>query len=176
MAEYILINENWIKDYTPLTKAVDPNLMKQSALTMQDMYIAPRLGDALLRECKTQAEAGTLSGYYATLVNDYLRKALTWYTTYDLLPRLYVRYDNGGPQIHISDETNQIEQVDLQREVADALEKAQFYTKRMVDWLCVNGSNMPEYTSNTAPDRSPTAAQVFSQSGMTFSQGKRNYG
>lgn len=174
MAEYIFIDENYLKDYTQLTDAVDPELMYPAALVAQDKWVTPRTGDALMRKLKTDAEADSLTGLYATLVNTYLRKALVWWTMVELLPRLYVRWDNAAPQIRINDETNQIEQGDLRREVEYARETAQHYTDRMVDWLCVNGSQMPEYNNNTSPDRPPTSDDVFNQSGLTVSSGRRN--
>lgn len=175
MAEYILIDENYIKDYTQLTSAVDADLMLPAALLAQDKYIGARIGDDLLEKVKTDAQAGTLTGLYATLVNTYLRKALVWWTLVELLPRLYVRWDNAAPQIRINDETNQIEQSDLHREIEDARQNAQHYTKRMMDWLCDNASSIPELTSNQFPDRPPTYNDVFNQSGLTISTGARNY-
>lgn len=175
MAEYIFIDENYLKDYTQLTDAVDPELMYPAALAAQDMYVQPYVGDALMRKLKTDAENDTLAGDYATLVNDYLRKPLVWWTMVELVDDLYVRWDNAAPQIRINDETNQIEQSDLKRARERCRSKAEYYTQRMVDWLCVNGSSMPEYNSNTAPDRSPTSAEVINQSGITFSTGRRNY-
>ena len=174
MAEILLIDENYIKDYTFLTDAVDAELIQPAVLLAQDKHIGARLGDALLDKCKADADAGTLTGLYETLVDDYVRKCLTWWTLVDLLPRLYVRWDNAAPQIRTNDETNQIEQVDLNREINAARDNAAYYTKRMVDWLCVNGSSLPEYNSNTAPDRPPTSAEVFNQSGLTVSGGRRD--
>ena len=173
MAEYIFIDENYIKDYTQLTDAVDPELIYPAALLAQDKYINSRTGDNLMRKLKEDAAADNLTGLYETLVNDYLRKALVWWTMVELIPDLYVRMDNGAPQIRISDETNQIEQADLRRAVSKAEDNAQFYTKRMTEWLCVNGSGMPEYNTNTAPDRAPTSRDVYNESGLTVSSGSR---
>jgi hypothetical protein len=126
-----------------------------------------------MRKLKTDAEAGTLAGLYATLVDDYLRKALVWATMVELFPELYVRKDNGAPQIHTSDGTTQIDQADFHRDRSNYRSNMQLYVKEMTDWLCVYGSQIPEYNSNVAPDQAPTAQQVFNQNGLTISSGRR---
>jgi hypothetical protein len=175
MADYVFIDEQYLKVYTTLTSTVDADLIQPMALLAQDKYITPLTGDSLMEKLKTDAAAGTLSGLYATLVNTYLRKALVWATMVELLPELYVRKDNGAPQIRISDETNQIEQTDLNRDLASYRENMQHYLKRMEEWLCYNGSSMPEYLDNTPPERNPRHGNIYNQSGLTFSSGRRNY-
>jgi hypothetical protein len=174
MAEYILIDEDYIKAYTPLTSAVDSDLIMVCALLAQNKYIRTRLGDALMRKIKTDAEAGTLTGLYATLTNDFVRIALAWGTMVELLPEMYVRKDNATPQIHTSENTAQIEQADLHRDISRYRDNMELYVSYMIDWLCVNGANIPEYSSNTAPDRPPTSQDVFNQNGLTISSGTRN--
>ena len=173
MAEYVLINETYIKAYAPITSAVDANLIRTSTVLAQDKWIKPRVGDALMRKLKTDAQAGTLAGLYATLVNDYLRKALVWATMTELMNELYVRKDNGAPQIHTSEGTTTIDQNDFHRDKSAYRDNMQHYIKEMTDWLCVYGSQMPEYNQSVAPDKPPTSEQVFNQNGMTISSGFR---
>jgi hypothetical protein len=61
---------------------------------------------------------------------------------------LYVKTDNGSLVIRTSEDTTPITQTDLQNYRDQSRSKAMFYTQRMVDFLCFNQSDFPEYTTN----------------------------
>ena len=88
----------------------------------------------------------------------------------EMLPNLYVKLDNGGLVIRTAENTSAISEDDLHREIENARQNAQFYTTRLVEYLCNNSSLFPEYKSNTSPDMSPET-QVYYQNGMTISGG-----
>lgn len=88
----------------------------------------------------------------------------------EMLPNLYVKLDNGGLVIRTAENTAAIGPDDLHREIENARQNAQFYTTRMVEYLCHNQTSFPEYTSNTSPDMFPQKTAYF-QNGMTISIG-----
>jgi len=73
----------------------------------------------------------------------------------DLVPSLYVKVDNGGLVIRTAENTSPISSDDLNREVERARENAQFYTQRLVSYLCNNSNLFPEYSSNSGADMTP---------------------
>jgi len=46
---------------------------------------------------------------------------------------------------------------DLKPLMDQALDMAQFYRQRLIDYLCDNSASYPEYLSNTGSDLSPTS-------------------
>ena len=88
----------------------------------------------------------------------------------ELIPNLYVQLDNGGLVIRSADNTTQISQDDLHREIERARQNAQFYTSRMIAYLCANNALFPEYSSNTGADMTPETS-VYYQNGMSVSLG-----
>ena len=159
-----------MKRLTQLNGGVEDAVMVPAIILAQDKYLQQYLGTDLLNKLKADVSAGTVSGDYATLLDSYVRKATVWWTMVELLPNLYVKLDNGGLVIRTAENTAAISEADLHREVENARQNAQFYTSRLVEYLCANQSSFPEYTSNTSPDMFPES-QVYYQNGMTISYG-----
>jgi len=59
----------------------------------------------------------------------------------------------------------------LNREINGARNNAQFYTERMIDYLCNNTSLFPEYNQANG-DEMVAEKKAYFQSGMEISQGR----
>ena len=94
--EILLINEDYIKKYTPLTDAVDPNLIRPAIYLAQDKYLTNFLGTNLTVKLKSDVSGGTLAGDYETLLNEYVLKVVLWWTMVELYPSLLYKHDNGN--------------------------------------------------------------------------------
>ena len=169
-AEVLFVNPDYMKRMTQLNGGVEDAVMVPAIILAQDKHIQQYLGTDLLNILKSKIESDDLTGNYEALVDGYVRKATVWWSMVELLPNLYVKLDNGGLVIRTSDSTAPISQADLHREIENARQNAQFYTARMVDYLCQNSSLFPEYNSNQSPDMAPDKT-VYYQNGMTISTG-----
>ena len=169
-AEVLFVNADYIKRLTPINGSVEDQVLAPAIILAQDKYLQQFLGTDLLNKLKSDIAGSGVSGDYATLLDTYVRKATCWWTMVEVLPTLYVKLDNGGLVIRTSDSTAPISQADLHREIENARQNAQFYTARMVDYLCQNSSLFPEYNSNQSPDMAPDKT-VYYQNGMTISTG-----
>ena len=147
--EVLLIDENYIKKYTWINGSVDPLLLYPAIYLSQDKYAQLYLGTDLYNRIKEDVVNDDITGAYATLLDNYLRRMIMWWTMYEVLPHLYVKTDNGSLVIRTSEDTQPISQTDLQNYRDQARQQAMFYTQRMVDYLCHNSSDFPEYTTNT---------------------------
>jgi len=173
-AEILFVNPDYLKRMTQLNGGVDDTVMIPSIILAQDKYIQQYLGTDLLNKLKSDVQAGSVAGDYETLLDTYVRKATVWWAMVEMIPNLYVKLDNGGLVIRTAENTGAISQADLHREIENARQNAQFYTTRMVDYICANQSSFPEYTSNTSPDMFPQST-VYYQNGMTISTGHEGY-
>jgi len=138
MTEVLFINGDYIKKYSPINGSVEEAYMVSSIYLAQDKWVQPLIGSALLEKLKADVVAGSLSGLYLTLMNDYLRKCLLWYSVYEMLPNMYVKIDNGSLVIRTSDNATTITEQDLEREMSRALANGNFYADRMKYFLCNN--------------------------------------
>jgi hypothetical protein len=163
--EILLINEELLKKYTPLTDAVDPNIIRPCIYVAQDMYLQNFLGTNLTIKLKDDVVNGTLADQYETLLNEYVIKLLIWWTLVELYPSLLYKHDNGNLVSRQSEDTTPVTKGEMESLKEKARENARFYTKRLVDYLRFNSSLYPEYTNNTNdnifPDRNPYGKSNF---------------
>lgn len=169
-AEVLFVNPDFLKRLTSLNGSVEDSYVIPSVILAQDKYLQQYLGTDLLDKLKADVKASSLTGNYLTLMDEYVRKVVCWWTMVDLVPTLYVKIDNGGLVIRSSDNTQAISPDDLYREVERARTNAQFYTQRLLSYLCNNSELFPEYSSNSNGDMTPDT-QAYSQNGLTISGG-----
>jgi hypothetical protein len=171
-AEVCFINADYFKRYSQVNGSVLETYILPHVILSQEKYIQSYLGTQLYEKLKTDITAATISGDYAILLDTYVRKATLWWSMVDMLPSMHVRIDNGGLVIRSSEDTTPITRDDLFMEVNRARDNAQYYSARLVSYLCNNSSLFPEYSTNTGSDICPTK-KVYSQSGFEISSNRR---
>jgi len=169
-AEVLFVNPDYMKRITQLNGGVEDAVMVPAIILAQDKHLQQYLGTDLLEKLKADVSGGTITGNYEALLDGYVRKVVVWWSMVELLPNLYVKLDNGGLVIRTAENTAAISEADLHREIENARQNAQFYTTRLVEYLCYNLSFFPEYTSNTGADMFPEKTAYY-QNGMTISRG-----
>ena len=171
-AEVLFINADYLKRFTHVNGSVEEAYIQPSVMLAQDKYIQSFLGTDLFTKLKTDIAASSLAGDYVTLMNNHIRRVTLWWTMLELVPRMHVRLDNGGLVIRISEDSQPITKGDLNRELDLARQNAQFYTDRMIDYLCENSSLFPEYSSNSSDDIKPEK-KAYYVAGMEISIGNK---
>jgi len=146
----LMCSRNDIVKRTPLGGNIDPEKIIPFVKTAQDKYILLALGTVLYNKIQNDIEAGTLTGIYQTLVNEYIIDTLVHYAMVEALPFLAYTIANGGIVKNISSEQatsptkNDIDFL-LQKELATA----QYYGERLVTYLIAFSSDYPEYLATT---------------------------
>jgi hypothetical protein len=76
-----MVDEQWVKDNSPIDDNVDTKLLRNAMRTAQDIYIRDLIGSGLYDEVLTQINAGTLSADADNLllVNTYIAPCLLHY-------------------------------------------------------------------------------------------------
>lgn len=151
--EILFIDENYVKRYTWVNGSVDPLLMYPAIYLAQDEHIQQILGTDLYVLIKELIETGDITdpqyANYKTLLDSYLRKATCWWALYEMLPNLYIKTDNGSLVIRRSESTEPISNEDLKNYREESRLKALYYSKVMVNYICKNRPNFPEFNTNT---------------------------
>jgi hypothetical protein len=161
----LYISATRLKKDTALGGSVDDNLIMPYILLAQDMHILPILGSDLDAKLKSDIQAGSLTGDYKTLVEDYLQKALVQFSFTQLMPYLRLRFVNNAVVVMgATDQSSSATYDDLKPVMDTATNAAEFYRQRMIDYLGDKGSAaFPEYSSNTdAGELSPTTRNYYS--------------
>lgn len=171
--EVLFVNDEFMKEYTPINGSVDYKFMKPFIMTAQDKYLHQYLGSNLLNKLKTDHPIFT--GTYLTLVDVYVRKVVCFWALVEMLPSLRVKINNGTLATHSTEDWQAITEQELKRLVDTHTSTAHYYTQRLVDFLCDNSSLIPEYNSNTLNNVYPIT-KVYGGFSMRTSNGARPTG
>ncbi len=132
-------------------------------LLAQDMNILPILGTDLDTKLKADIQAGSLSGAYKTLVEDYIQPALVQYSFVSLVPYLRLRFVNNAVVVMgATDQSSSASYEDLRPVMDTAENAAEFYRQRMIEYIRNNTSSFPEYSTNSGADLDPTTNNYYS--------------
>ena len=91
MTTTLLISENKLKNFSDLNNALDPDLLKNAIREAQDIDLQRMLGFKLYNKIIDDVAAGTISGVYKSLLDDYIQDALLYWSYYEALEAIYLR-------------------------------------------------------------------------------------
>ena len=148
-----------IKKKSIISGNVDPDKIVQFVEVAQDTHIQNYLGGKLYKKLQDLIVNNQLddaaNSDYKTLVDTYIKPMLIWYTQADYMPFAAFSIGNGGVYKHISENSESVTMEELNMLAARAMETAEFYTRRFVDYMDHNSSLYPEYTSTANEDMNP---------------------
>lgn len=138
---------------------VDSDKILQFVEVAQDTHIQNYLGSALYNKLQTLIVAATINDVgnadYKTLLTDYVKPMLVWYSQATYLPFSLFQLKNGGLYKHTSENAEAVNKDELDYIIQRTRDNAEFYTKRFLDYMCANSTLYPEYISNTTGDMYP---------------------
>lgn len=127
----------------------------------QEIEIQNFLGTDLYNRISADIIAGTLTGDYLNLVNDYVQPMLIWWAQVSYLPYAAYQIKNGGVFKHTSENSESVSKSEVDYLVGKARDTAEYYTRRFIDYMSFNSSTFPEYNSNSDSDVYPSNDSLF---------------
>ena len=160
MAGYVLfISEDKLKDSTAINLNVDVNLLLPYVRQAQKLYVETKLGTDLNQKLKDLIVAGTVGAVgneaYKTLLDDYIGDMLPNWALYNCIPYLRFKVENGNIYSKTSETGTALSTEEAQHLREEVRNTAEYYTERMIDYICNNNSLFPEYNTNTGADVNP---------------------
>jgi hypothetical protein len=155
MAEVLLIERADIVKYTPLDGNVDTDRFIQFIKIAQDIHIQNYLGTDLLNRLKSDIEAGTLSGVYLDLLNNYVKQMLIHWAMVEYLPFSAYTVANKGVFKHTAESSETVQKNEVDFLIEKQRITAENYSQRFVDYMSFNSSSFPEYHTNSGADVYP---------------------
>lgn len=157
------IDDQYLKDYTPIGQNIDPLQVYPFVETAQDMYIQDLLGTPLYMDLTYKLYMGiTFSQIEWTLV-ELCSKALAYYTVYLAVPHLAIKIRNVGVARATSDNTTPSTMEEMRYIRNEVKDMAEFWAERTVIYLNNYAPLYPLYrTSGAHPDMSPSNGQYDS--------------
>jgi hypothetical protein len=127
----------------------------------QEIEVQNYLGTDLYNKISADIVAGTLTGGYLNLVNDYVQPMLIWWAQVSYLPYAAYQIKNGGVFKHTSENSESVSKSEVDYLVGKARDTAEYYTRRFIDYMSFNSSTFPEYNSNSDSDVYPDKDSLF---------------
>ena len=159
MSYVLFISEAKLKDSTAINLNVDNAILLPYVLQSQRLYVKTKLGTDLYEKLESLIVAGTVNAVgneaYKTLLDDYIGSQLPNYALYHCIPFLRFRVENGNIYSKTSENGTAITTEESQHLREEVLNTAQYFTERMIDYICNNNSLFPEYNTNTGADVNP---------------------
>jgi hypothetical protein len=145
---------------------VDYDKIIQFVKVAQEIDIQNLLGTDLYNKISADIISGAgggagLTGNYLTLVNDFVQPTLIWFAQMNYIPFSAYTIAKGGVYKHQAENSQTVDKNEVDYLVSKAREYANYYSTRLVDYLCFNSSLFPEYSSNTNNDISPDSDTTF---------------
>ena len=161
MATALFITRDDLVRNTFLSGNVDTDKFIQFIKIAQEVHIEQYLGTKLYDKISADIIAGTLSGTYQTLVNDYIQQMLIHFAMVEYLPFAAFTASNGGVFKKTVENGETLERSELAMLIDKERNLAEYYTRRFIEFMSFNQSSYPEYTSNTTDDIHPLKDSVF---------------
>jgi hypothetical protein len=162
MTTTLFISENKLKNFTDLNNSVDPDLLKNAVREAQDINIQRMLGYNLYQKLITDVNNNTLTGYYLTLMNEYLQDTLLYWSYYEALESIWLRPRNNGLLIPNGGvEASAVDSNTYDKKRQSVKNKAEWYAERMVGWLIDNETQFPEFGTETGMEIYPDQRSQF---------------
>lgn len=161
MATALFINRTDLVKNSILDGNVDTDKFIQFIKVAQQIDIQNLLGTDLYNKISADIIAGNLSGNYLSLVNTYVQPTLIWFAQMNYIPFAAYQIKNGGVFKHSSETAQNVDKNEVDYLVGKAREYANYYSTRLVDYLCFNDNLFPEYNSNSDDDIYPDTDTTF---------------
>lgn len=161
MATALFISRTDLVKNTILDGNVDTDKFIQFIKIAQEIHIQNYLGSDLYNKISQDIIDGDLDGAYLTLVNNYVQPMLIHYAMADYLPFAAYQVKNGGVYKHSSENAESVEKNEIDYLVNKERDFAEYYTRRLIDYITFNISSYPEYNTNNNEDIYPDKDALY---------------
>jgi hypothetical protein len=141
------VDYNYLVANSPIYGNLDPTDIDWIIPMSQDKNIERILGTALYNKIKNDVIAGTITGGYKSLLDDFINPSLVFFIASDSLAFNQVKFTNKGLLVKSSENSDPASEEQFNRYKNQLDEFAEYYGQRLVDHLCANSSDFPEYTN-----------------------------
>ena len=165
MSYVLFVSEDKLKDSTAINMNVDVQFLLPYVRIAQEKYIETKLGTNLFVAIQQMIKLGTIGNVananYKTLLDDYIADVLVHYAFYEVLPFLRYKVQNNNVVSKTAENSNPLSRAEAQDLRSEVSNTAQFYTERLINYLCDNSSLFPEFSTNTGSNINPDSNAYY---------------
>lgn len=143
MTDVLLTSEDFVKSMTNISDNVAAGYLLPSIREAQDMYLQPVIGTHLFDTLKDKVAAGGVSGIYLAILGK-AQYFLAYQAIALLLPKVSIKVTNMGAVRTNDDNVANVGTDDVVGLADMYQKKADFYCRRLQEFICANSSQIPE--------------------------------
>ena len=155
----LFISVSELKKKSIIDGNVDSQKLLQYIEVAQDIRVQNYLGGTLYKKIQSIIVQGTVdeqsNSEYKTLLNDYIKPMLIWFTQAEYIPYSSFQISNGGLFKHTSENSEVASKDEMEYLIQKARNNAEFYSKRFLDYMCENSNKFKEYSNPDNSDMNP---------------------
>ena len=156
MAIGLFISEEYLKENTVIDANVDMKILLPTIWQSQEQHIQSILGGALYKDLLSKiAPTDTLAGNDLTLVDDYIAPALLWWVLYEADITMLYKYRNKNVSKNNSENSSAVDFKEHRYLREYHMDKAEWWSQRLIDYLCNNSVLFPQYYNSTNEELRP---------------------
>lgn len=165
MSYVLFISEQKLAESTAINLNVSTDLLLPYVRQAQKLYVETKLGTDLNQKLKDLITAGTIGDVgneaYKTLLDDYIGDMLPNWAFFHAVPFLRFKIENGNIYSKTSETGTALSTEEAQHLREEVRNTAEYYTERMIEYICNNTSSFPEYSTNTGADVNPDSNAYY---------------
>ena len=168
MAITLLVSEQYLRDNLPISRNLDTKDVTPNIQAAQELYLQDILGSVFYEYIMNVFSAQTLNANEVILVQDYIKPAVAYRTLEMALPFLQYQIKNKGAARQTSEFGDSADFTQLRFIINEVGNRAQFYERRLVRYLSINGTLFPQYVSNNDDIIKPNPKNGWDNGGLLF--------
>ncbi len=149
MSIALFIKAKDLKRHSIMDGNVDADKFMQYIHLAQKIHIRNYLGEDLYDRLQAGIIASDLSADETTLINDYIQDALIHFAAAEYYQFGAYTVSNKGILKNVADNSEAVAKLEIDSLVQKERDYAQYFTQRLIDYLCTNSSLYAEYSTNT---------------------------
>lgn len=151
----LFISEAKLKARSLISENVDMKILRPVIFMVQDRYLHPILGTALLRDLDDMIgeNSGALtSSAYVTLMNEFIHPCLIWYVQGEMQKFNTVKIAGKGSITKNSDNQQPLSMSELLHLEKLYLDQGEYYAQRLTNYLKARTDTFSKYLNQTGEE------------------------
>ena len=161
MGVALFIKTDDLKRMTILDGNVDTDKFINYIKIAQEIHIQNYLGTKLYERLQAGIINNDLTADEVTLINDYVQDALIHNASAEYIPFAAYTVGNGGVFKISPENASNVDKSEIDTLVQSERSYAQYYTNRLLKYLCNNSEKYPQYSTNEDEDIKPDTILRF---------------
>jgi len=145
-----LLDVETFRELQPINEDTDSTTLKKVLYNAQESKIQEFLGTALYKKVLDLVDTGDITNpqnaIYKTLLDDYVRKVLSYWGYVEAIPHMTYQFTDKGVQQRDGNHSRNADRAAVKEKMGNARNAAEFQTSLMIEWLCDKSANIPEYS------------------------------